>query len=299
MMAEALRGKDAAPRGDVTGTSERARARIARYYDETQVLYSSFWSSSRVHYGFWDEGTRSHADAVRNLDRQVLDALALAPGSRVLDAGCGVGGTSCFLAREAGHRVLGITLSEDQVRRATTRAEATGVRPLPEFRIADYLSTRLEPDSIDGIVAIESACHAESKERFVEEAFRVLRPGGRLVVADGFLGREIQPEELRAYTHLLRGYALPHLLSEGDFLALLGKAGFSEIRSRDRQSAILRSTRRIQVRGAVGAALAWLPARFGWVPRNWVDLGLAGLHQRRLFHAGLLVYRLITATRPA
>jgi SAM-dependent methyltransferase len=117
-LAVARRAADEPP----PGTPESAKRTVARYYDEMQFLYSSLWSSSGVHYGFWEPGTRSRAQAIRNMDRLVACELALPLGSRVLDAGCGVGGTSMLLAEEHGLDVVGITISDDQLERARRAA---------------------------------------------------------------------------------------------------------------------------------------------------------------------------------
>ena len=108
-----------------SGTDETLKREIAAYYDETQVLYSHVWSPTGVHYGFWEPGTRTHEEAIRNTDRTVAERLRLRPGFRVLDAGCGIGGTSIFLAESQGVDVVGITLSEDQLDRKSTRLNSS------------------------------------------------------------------------------------------------------------------------------------------------------------------------------
>ena len=156
------------------GTPESAKRRVARYYDGMQFLYSSLWSSSGVHYGFWEPGTRSRAQAIRNMDRLVACELALPLGSRVLDAGCGVGGTSMLLAEEHGLDVVGITISDDQLERARCAAAASPARARLRFAHADFLATGFEDASFDGVVGVESVCYAESVSRSSP------RPGGSL-----------------------------------------------------------------------------------------------------------------------
>src|SRR5262249_32314958 len=159
------------------GTGEEVRRRVAAYYDTTQVLYSHLWSPNGVHYGLWENGTRGHTEAIRNLDRFVAARLDLAPGSRVLDAGCGVGGTSLYPAERRGIDVTGITLSRDQLRRAERARRASPARALARFEIGDYLATDFADGTFDGVIAIESSCYAEPKRAFLAEAFRVLKPG--------------------------------------------------------------------------------------------------------------------------
>src|SRR4051794_8220338 len=102
---------------------------VAWYYDTYQSGYSRFWSPTALHYGFWYEDTKSLGEAVRNTDRLVVDLLGIGPDDVVLDAGCGVGGTSLHVAETTGARVYGLTLSSVQLeiaRRNAARSPAAG-----------------------------------------------------------------------------------------------------------------------------------------------------------------------------
>ena len=81
---------------------------IARYYDSHQIIYTLFWSRTALHYGLWYEDTKNLAEAIRNTNRLVVDALTIDSKDTVLDAGCGVGGASIYVAETTGARVEGI-----------------------------------------------------------------------------------------------------------------------------------------------------------------------------------------------
>lgn len=274
-----------------SGTADAVRRRIADYYDRMQVFYSSLWSRTSVHYGFWERGTWRRAEAVRNMDRLAAAELGLRPGARVLDAGCGVGGTSVFLAEQCDLEVVGITISEVQLQRACRLAATCSAAVRPTFLIRDYLHTGFDAHSFDGVVAIESACYAEPKKAFVAEAFRVLRPGGRLVVMDGFLRKwRLDARERADFEHFTRGLALSGLAHVDEFAAYLGEVGFGDIRCSDKRSAILPSALIMEAMTRVGVPIVAGACRRGLLPRLWLDHGLAGLSQRRLFQEGTLAY---------
>jgi len=281
-----------------TGTDEGAQRRIAAYYDTTQVLYSHLWSRTGVHYGLWDNGTRCQADAIRNMDGFVASRLGLARGRRVLDAGCGVGGTSLYLADEHGLEVVGITLSEDQLRRARRLTATSRAAVPPIFRRGDYLCTSYPDEFFDGVVAIESVCYAEEKRRFLAEAFRILSPGGRLVVADGFAAAPITARARAQYRRLLDGMALTDLNSVKEFDAGLRATGFVDVRCDDKTTSVQPSSRRILALSVIGVAICSLPCRLGLLPASWLAHGWAGIAQRPLFRDGTLAYCVFSASKP-
>lgn len=297
MTRSASMADDASHARDVVATSTDGVRRVARYYDETQRLYSHIWSPTGVHYGLWDATTRTRQQAIRNLDRCVARLLDLPRGSRVLDAGCGIGGTSFFLHEAFGLLPTGITLSADQLRRAERTRRARGDGPWPAFRIADYLASGLPGDHFDGVIAIESACYAESKPRLLAEAWRMLRPGGRLVVADGFRG-EVGAADASRFARMMRGMALIDLPTPDAFRGDLTAAGFVDVTMYDPQAAVLRSARQIARLSRIGALVCAIPSRIGLLPRSWLDHGLAGIAQRPLFEHNAVVYRIFSARKP-
>src|SRR4051794_34708123 len=90
-------------------------AEVTEYYKSHQFYYSHFWSQSSLHYGLWYPKTRNLAEAITNADVIIAQQLSITQADVVLDAGCGVGGTSIFIAATTGARVEGITLSDAQL----------------------------------------------------------------------------------------------------------------------------------------------------------------------------------------
>ena len=99
----------------------------------------------------------------------------------MLDVGCGIGGSARILARDYGFDVLGISISEAQVRRAT---ELTEEGLTCRFAVMDALALDCPDQSFDAVWSVEAGSHMPDKQRYADELLRVLRPGGCLAVAD-------------------------------------------------------------------------------------------------------------------
>jgi MPBQ/MSBQ methyltransferase len=105
----------------------------------------------------------------------------LPAGSRVLDVGCGIGGSARILARDYGFEVLGISISPAQIKRAQ---ELTPPGLNCRFSVMDALDLDLPEASVDAVWSVEACPHMPDKQRYADELLRVLRPGGLLAVAD-------------------------------------------------------------------------------------------------------------------
>ena len=105
----------------------------------------------------------------------------LPKGSRILDVGCGIGGSSRILANYYGFNVTGITISPEQVRRAI---ELTPKDCKCNFKVMDALDLKFEDGEFDGIWSVEAGAHMNNKTKFADQMLRTLRPGGYLALAD-------------------------------------------------------------------------------------------------------------------
>jgi tocopherol O-methyltransferase len=197
-------------------------ADVARHYDQLDPAYRIVWGE-HVHHGYWAEGDESPAEATQALSRLVADRLDLSPGQRVCDIGCGYGATGAWLARDRQVAVVGLTRSGEQARLAAERG-APGLTVLHR----DWLDNGLDGAGFDRAYAIESSEHMVDKARFFAEAFRVLGPGGRLVVCAWLEGETASDWDKR---HLLepicREGRLPSMGSREDYDALARGAGFA------------------------------------------------------------------------
>jgi cyclopropane-fatty-acyl-phospholipid synthase len=132
--------------------ARRSRANVAHHYDLSGALYDLFLDADRQYscaYFARPDMTLEQAQAAKKA--HIAGKLLLEPGMRVLDIGCGWGGMALTLARDHGARVLGVTLSEEQLRVATERARSAGLADRVEFRLADYRSVA---GSFDRIVSV-------------------------------------------------------------------------------------------------------------------------------------------------
>ena len=201
-----------------------------------------------MHFGFWEKGTKKISQAVENTNKFIVQCLNLQNSDQVLDAGCGVGVVSIYIAEQLEARVVGITLPDIQLAQARKRAAQSPANHRISFLKRDFTSTGFENNSFTKIVGIESVCHAKRKIDFLKEAFRLLKPNGRIAVVDTFLiGTPLicGGEERRVYENILKGFALPHLSTKDDFAQDLAQAGFKNIIFYDKLSEIKKSSQRI------------------------------------------------------
>ncbi len=168
-----------------------------RRFQSTATVADAYdrWTSDRLLERLWGEHVHlgHYGDPPGRIDFRAAKAAfvhelvrwsgldRLPPGSRLLDVGCGIGGSARILARDYGFDVLGISISPGQIERAR-QLTPTGLSC--RFAVMDALDLQLEPDSFDAVWSVEAGPHMPDKQRYADELLRVLAPGGHLVVAD-------------------------------------------------------------------------------------------------------------------
>lgn len=179
----APRPQDAAAPASSAGHARR----VVQYYDRSWFDYRLLWVNRRsraMHFGAEAQGARGHTGSVLAANRMMAEAVGLRRGERVLDAGCGIGGSSIWLASTYGARVTGVNIVASQIARARQQARRLRVPESPRFEVADFTATPLAANSVDVVWAQESACHSPQKPAFLREAARVLDDGGRIVLSE-------------------------------------------------------------------------------------------------------------------
>jgi SAM-dependent methyltransferase len=148
-----------------------------------------------MHFGFyrWGMNPLFRESMLEQMNQEVLRRLRLAPGGspRILDMGCGLAATLLSIAKSHPDADLhGITLVPWQLEHGRALNQSSASTARMQISLGDYERTGFRASSFDAVYALESSCyaHGANKSAFLQEAHRILRPGGRFVVADGFLG---------------------------------------------------------------------------------------------------------------
>ena len=213
---------------------------IAQYYDSNTARFLSLGGSgdvAAIHRAIWAPGVTTQAQAFGFLNQLVANALQPAlpeetGAARVLDLGCGVGGTATLVAQTLDVHVTGVTLSPAQVQLAQQRAEALGLASRVNFALGSF-SAMPELPASHGAYAIESFVHADDAAGFFTMAAKHLLPGARLVLCDDFLNPPHTAEAKAYVARFRRGWHLNTLLSEEDTCALAQSAGFRLVEVQD------------------------------------------------------------------
>jgi ubiquinone/menaquinone biosynthesis C-methylase UbiE len=192
-----------------------------------------------IHHGFYERGIRTVTEAELNMNNYVgrlldLDELNKTEG-KVLDAGCGFGGTSIYLAKRYHNiKFVGINLVSRQVYLAKKLAREKGVDSNTEFITGDYCETGLLDNFFDYVFALESACYSIDKKKFIQEVARVLKSNGKFVILDGFVTKKNLPMFLQvAYKYYCDIWLVSDFIILEDFLSNLKSAGFDDFEVKD------------------------------------------------------------------
>ena len=210
---------------------------LEQYYNEAGPDYAAWSSAFNMHFGFFRRGLNplDRESMLEQMNREVLSALHVdhIAAPRILDLGCGLGATLRSFARQLPRaRLLGITRVPWQVEQANLRNTNLGLGDRVSVIQGDYQDTILPRGSYDAVYALESSCHARGNDKhaLLAEAYRLLRPGGRLVVADGFLMRTPAPGlQERIYHKLCECWVIEDLARLDRFTSSLAETGFTDI----------------------------------------------------------------------
>ena len=218
--------------------SPASRIGLDQYYSEAGPDYAAWSPEFNMHFGFFRAGANPlHREAMlEQMNREVLTRLDVdrIAEPRLLDLGCGLGATLRSLARHLPHAQLqGITKVPWQIEQANALNEAAGCGQRVHILQGNYEATTLPRASYDGVYALESSCHAHGADKgaLLAEAHGLLRPGGRLVVADGFLtaSRFATSLQQRIYRKLCECWVVEDFAHLDRFTATLQHLGFTNI----------------------------------------------------------------------
>lgn len=282
-----------------TGDGSHAGA-VRTYYEQCDFQYRVLCGRHSVgmHFGLWDAGARTHAEASLRMNEVMADAAAVTTDGEVLDAGCGFGGSSLWLAERRGARVHGISNVPIHVRRAGRLAAARGLSNRCRFSVRSYERTGFADGCFDVCWFLESLCHGDDTGAVVAEAHRLLRPGGRIVIADPFRVRrpEAAADESRL-RQFLGSWAVRDLDTPGELARKIRSSGFVDFTFRDLTAAVLPDARWLYRR----ARRVWPVARafdaVGLIRPAQLANVRAALLQHDIIVDGLFRYGLVAARK--
>jgi len=275
---------------------------IQQFYDASSALWERTWGE-HMHHGYYGPQGRfkpERRQAQIDLIDQFLAWGGVTQAKAILDCGCGIGGSALELAHRYGAEVTGITLSPKQAQRAEDRAAAANLTGQVRFEVADALAMPFADGSFDLVWSMESGEHMANKATFLQECYRVLKPGGRLLMATWChrpttsLAGPLTAAEQSQLEQIYRVYGLPYVLSLPEYAALAQECGFQAVGSADWSTAVAPFWDEV-----IRSALSWSSVvgllQAGPAPlRGALVLGL----MRQGFATSLIRYGLVQGVRP-
>ncbi|MCU0541343.1 MAG: methyltransferase domain-containing protein [Oscillatoriaceae cyanobacterium Prado104] len=309
---------------------------IQQFYDASSGLWEQVWGE-HMHHGYYGPNGNLKKDRRQAQIDLIEEMLAWAglPSEkgfsapyRILDVGCGIGGSTLYLtekfgsilgnnlsdervdrdstrsggrSNQTGDRVesVGITLSPVQANRATERAKIAGMASNVNFLVADALNLPFADESFDLVWSLESGEHMPDKIKFLQECCRVLKPGGTLILATwchrplGLEAGELTDEERKELAEIYRVYALPYVISLPEYADIARSLPFATVRTADWSKAVAPFWD-VVIDSALNPSAIWGLLTSGWTTvQAALSLGLMS----RGYASGLIRFGLICAVK--
>ena len=295
---------------------------IQQFYDASSGLWEQVWGE-HMHHGYYGaDGNlkKERRQAQIDLIEELLGWAGLPDGKElresygILDVGCGIGGSTLYLTEKFGSvpgnnlkleggvdrvTATGITLSPVQANRATERAKIAGLESNVNFLVADALNMPFADDSFDLVWSLESGEHMPDKIKFLQECYRVLKPGGTLILATwchrpvGETAGELTDAERRELAEIYRVYALPYVISLPEYEEITRSLPFTNIRTADWSKAVAPFWD-IVIDSALTPSAIWGLLTSGWTT---IQAALALSLMSRGYQSGLIRFGLICAVK--
>lgn len=219
---------------------------IQQFYDASSGLWEQVWGEHMHHgyYGATGKEKKNRRQAQIELIEEMLNWAGVKQAEQILDVGCGIGGSSLYLAQRFNAHAVGITLSPVQASRATERAQEAGLASEVQFQVADALEMPFADESFDLVWSMESGEHMPDKEKFLAECYRVLKVGGTFLMAT-WCHRPLAPatgelttDEQQHLAEIYQVYCLPYVISLPEYEAKSRNLPLQNIRTADWSDAV-------------------------------------------------------------
>ncbi|KAG1672370.1 hypothetical protein FOA52_010988 [Chlamydomonas sp. UWO 241] len=300
---------------------------IAEFYDESSALWEEMWGE-HMHHGFYPKGgaPKSNQQAQIDMIEEALSFAGITKAGAMVDVGCGIGGSSRYIAKKFGCTSRGITLSPKQAARANEVTSRAGLAEKASFQVGDALAQPFEDASFDLVWSMESGEHMPDKAKFVGELARVCAPGGAVIVvtwchrilADGESLREeevfsrravdndgatvaiaaaataLRGEEASLLERICEAYYLPAWCSVADYEMLFAAQGLTGIKTADWSEEVAPFWGAVIQTALSGAGLLGL-LKAGW---GTIKGALVMPLMAQGFQMGLIKFNIITARKP-
>lgn len=214
---------------------------IQQFYDRSSKLWEDTWGE-HMHHGYYGKaGTYKipRRQAQIELIEELLDWAKVTHCDRLLDVGCGIGGSTLYLANKFNANACGITLSPVQASRATARITEGHFQQNIEFQVADAQAMPFSDNSFDLVWSLESGEHMPDKTKFLQECYRVLKDNGTLILATwchrptNSLAGELTRDEKKHLEQIYHTYCLPYVISLPEYEQIADRLQFQDVRSDD------------------------------------------------------------------
>jgi tocopherol O-methyltransferase len=295
---------------------------IQQFYDASSGLWEQIWGE-HMHHGYYGaDGTQKKDRRQAQID--LIDELLKWSGVKIkegeadiyniLDVGCGIGGSSLYLLQSFQSQrqnsdsklqpsskvfdinVTGITLSPVQVKRATERAVDAGLSQKTSFLVADAQAMPFADNSFDLVWSLESGEHMPDKTKFMQECYRVLKPGGTMIMVTWChrpLDTPLTADEQKHLQEIYRVYCLPYVISLPEYEAIARQVGLQNIRTAD-WSTTVAPFWDVVIDSALTPSAIWGLLFSGWSTiQAALSLGL----MRRGYQRGLIQFGLLCGNK--
>lgn len=279
------------------------REKVITYYNTAQPYYERFWygKSLGLHYGLWTEGVSNRHEAIIKENEVLADLATVKEGNLVLDVGCGVGGSGIWLGREREAKVVGFNIVNKQLTIGKNLARKRNLSQSLSFVRGDFQSLPFSSDAFDVFWSLESIEHATNINQFTKEAFRVLKPDGRMIVAGTFTGRkELSDEEKR---QMQVGLSVAGCFTDfriaKDVCNIAKNVGFINVRNIDQTESVMRSSKQMAAMCRLGLPVAKMLAALHLTSPILILNNEWGIYQKGLFKSGATSYNILVAEKPS
>ena len=224
---------------------------IKKYYSDTQFEYKLVWNwrsehTPALHFGYYDEKATNHHRSVIRANEVLAEWGNIQKGARIIDAGCGLGHSTLWLAEHYQAKVTGITIVPKQVKTMQKFIVKKGIKNV-DFIEGSYFSMPFKDNSVDVVWAIEAVCHAQDKSKFYKEAYRVLKPGGKLLIGENLrTARPLENEKEKLLTDIFHSWAIPDLDTFEEHQSHALSSGFRSFESKDITANMMISYRNLE-----------------------------------------------------